>query len=45
MALEDDVEKALREAGAALKDDLWHATDTAFLKARARDFGGAQPEG
>lgn len=40
MALEDDVEKALRDAGAELKQDLWHDSDKAFLKARARDLMG-----
>jgi hypothetical protein len=40
MALSDDVENALREAGHALKGDLWRETDGAFLKARAKDLVG-----
>lgn len=40
MALEDDVEKALRDAGTQLKADLWQESDTPFLQARARDLIG-----
>jgi hypothetical protein len=40
MALEDEVEKALRDAGAVLKADLWQPSDAAFLKARATDLVG-----
>lgn len=40
MALEDDVEQALRDAGTQLKAGLWQESDTPFLQARARDLIG-----
>jgi hypothetical protein len=42
MALVDDVQGALRDAGAALKGDLWKSADAAFLAARAKDLAGLQ---
>lgn len=36
----DDVQRALEDAGAALRKDMWKDTDRAFLKARARDLVG-----
>ncbi len=40
MALEDDVKKALKDAGEQLKADLWKPDDEAFLNARAKDLVG-----
>lgn len=40
MALQEAVEEALREAGNAVKKDLWKPQDAAFLRARAKDLIG-----
>jgi hypothetical protein len=40
MALEDEVKKALIDAGNELKKDLWHPEDLELLAARARDLVG-----
>jgi hypothetical protein len=40
MALEDDVEKALLDAGNELKKDLWQPADLVLITARAKDLVG-----
>jgi hypothetical protein len=42
MAIADDVQQALTNAGNALKNDLWEASDAAFLAARALDLVGLE---
>lgn len=42
MALEQDVKKALIDAGTTLKKDLWKPEDLKMLSARARDLVGLQ---
>jgi len=40
MALEDDINQALRAAGEELKKNLWKPEDDAYLKSRTRDLIG-----
>src|SRR6516225_3347880 len=42
MAATDDVLKALKDAGAQLKADLWKPEDGTFLEARAKDLVGLE---